>query len=71
MLFIVETYCKEVFLDRLEIGFPKLVFIKYFGSIYTACAYKNNVLTWTYKSGVKCGRFFEKYPKRGNFYKEI
>ena len=45
MLFIVETYCKEVFLDRLEIGFPKLVFIKYFGSIYTACAYKNNFLT--------------------------
>ena len=48
MLLIVETekqqYFKEV-LDHLDIDFPKLPFFKYFGCIYTACAYQNNVIT--------------------------
>ena len=72
--FIVETekqqYFKEV-LDRLEIDFPKLPFFKYFGWICTACAYKNNVATWTYKSRGKCGRISEEHSKCERFYKKI
>ena len=72
--FIVETekqqYFKEV-LDRLEIDFPKLPFFKYFGWICTACAYKNNVATWTYKSRGKCGRISEEHSKCESFYKKI
>ena len=70
MLFIVETekqqYFKEV-LDRLEIDFPKLPFFEYFGWIYTACACKNYVLTWTYKSRGKRGRISQKHSKCGTF----
>ena len=73
MLFIVETekkYFKEV-LDHLDVDFSKLPLFKYFGWICTTCPYKNNVLTWNDKSGSKCGRFYEEYPKCGTFYKKI
>ena len=58
-------------LDCLEIVFPKLPFFKYSSWIYAACAYKNNIVTWNNKSGGKCERFPEEYPKCERFYKKI
>ena len=70
MLFVVEMEKKEI-LDCLSIDFPKRPFFKYFGWIYTARSYKNNVVTWNDKSGGKCDRFSEEHPKCGRFYWKI
>ena len=65
-----QQYFKEV-LNRLEIDFPKLLFFKDFGWIYTACACKNNVVTWADKSRGKWGRISEEHSKCGRLYKKI
>ena len=67
----VQNYRTSYILHLLQIDFPNLPFFKYFGWIYTACAYENNGVTWNDKSAGKCKPFSEEYPKCGRFWKKI